>query len=83
MLSFRTTNRFRKDVRHIQKRGLDLSLLDEVVQTLLEEKPLAIKHRDHALTGEYLGLRECHIQPNWLLIYEVNKAQLILTPRNC
>ena len=54
-------------------------LLDEVLQTLIEEKQLDAKHRDHALTGNYAGLRECHIKPDWLLIYAVDKGNLILT----
>jgi mRNA interferase YafQ len=63
----------------MKKRGLDLSLLNAVVQTLLEEKPLAPKYNDHSLTGNYEGFRECHISPNWLLIYAVDKDSLILT----
>ena len=79
MLRFESTAKFRRDVKRIIKRGLDLSLMDAVVQTLIEEKPLAPKHRDHALKGNYAGFRECHIQPDWLLIYATDGENLILT----
>jgi len=78
MLEFETTTQFRKDFKRIEKRKYDLSLMDEVVQTLLEEKPLDAKYRDHALTGDYAGHRECHIQPDWLFIYRADKNKLIL-----
>ena len=78
MLGFETTTQFRKDYKRIEKRKYDLTLLELVVQTLLEEKPLDPKHRDHALTGVYAGHRECHIQNDWLLIYRVERENLIL-----
>ena len=52
--------------------------LDSVIETLQEEKPLGAKYNDHALTGNYAGHRECHIQPDWLLIYRVDKGNLLL-----
>jgi len=73
------TGQFRKDEKLARKRGLDISLLKSVIQTLLEGKPLDPKHRDHALVGNYAGFRECHILPNWLLIYTVDKGRLVLT----
>ncbi len=79
MLILRTTSKFRKDYRLAKKRGLDLDLLEKVIDHLLNEKPLDKKHRDHALTGNYIGFRECHIQPDWLLIYAVDQGQLVLT----
>jgi mRNA interferase YafQ len=79
MMSFETTAQYRRDIKRIQKQGLDLALLDDVVQALLEGKPLAQKHNDHALAGNYAGQRECHIKPDWLLIYAVDKGKLILT----
>lgn len=79
MLMLRTTSKFRKDYKLAKKRGLDLGLLEEVIDQLLNEKPLDKKHRDHALTGNYIGFRECHIQPDWLLIYAVDQGQLVLT----
>jgi mRNA interferase YafQ len=79
MLTLHTTKQFRKDEKLARKRGLNIALLKSIIQTLLEEKPLAPKHKDHPLVGNYLGFRECHILPNWLLIYMVDKGRLILT----
>ena len=56
-----------------------MGLLDDVILTLLEQKPLVPKHRDHALTGNFTGFRECHVLPDWLLMYKVDEGQLILT----
>lgn len=79
MLSLETTGQFRKDYKRIKKRGYDTKLLEDIIQMLLEEKPLPLKHRDHALSGNYAGFRECHIQPDWLLIYTIQRHRLILT----
>ena len=79
MLKFETTSKFRKDVKRVTKRGLDMSLMAAAVQILLEEKPLPPKYNDHELKGVYSGFRECHILPDWLLIYQVDKGALILT----
>ena len=74
-----TTAKFRKDVKLMKKRGKDLKLLQEVIDTLLEGEQLDSKYKDHALTGNYIGFRECHIQPDWLLIYMISNEQLIVT----
>jgi len=79
MLALKTTKQYRKDRNLCKKRGLDMSLLDDVILTLLERKPLAPKYRDHTLTGNFAGFRECHILPDWLLMYKVDKSRLILT----
>ena len=79
MLDLVMTTQFRKDLKRINKRGKDLSLLKDVLQTLREEQALEEKYRDHALTGNYIGFRECHIQPDWLRVYAINKEELILT----
>ena len=79
MLDLVMTIQFRKDLKRINKRGKDLSLLKDVLQTLREEQALEEKYHDHALTGNYIGFRECHIQPDWLLVYAINKEELILT----
>ena len=79
MLDLVMTTQFRKDLKRINKRGKDLSLLKDVLQTLREEQALEEKYHDHALTGNYIGFRECHIQPDWLLVYTINKEELILT----
>ena len=76
MLDLVMTTQFRKDLKRINKRGKDLSLLKDVLQTLREEQALEEKYRDHALTGNYIGFRECHIQPDWLLVYAINKEEL-------
>ncbi len=73
------TVKFRKDVKRIKKRGLPINELRKVLEILTAGDPLEIKYRDHALSGNYAGFRECHIQPDWLLIYMVNDEQLILT----
>lgn len=72
------TSMFKKDLKSAKKRGYDLSLLKCVVDTLAMGQPLAEKHKDHSLVGNYKGCRECHITPDWLLIYEVSDSELIL-----
>ena len=79
MLTIKYTSRYAKDEKRAIKRGLPMHLLDQVLLTLCEQKPLAPRHRDHALTGDLAGFRECHIQPDWLLIYAINGENLILT----
>ncbi len=79
MRELKTTAQFRRDYKLCKKRGLDLKLLQEVIDALLADRPLAEKYRDHALVGRYDGFRECHVQPDWLLIYESEKNALILT----
>lgn len=79
MMTLKTTTQFKKDYKKCKKRGLDMTLLEDVITRLLEGKALDIKHRDHALTGNYKGFRECHIQPDWLLIYTSDDTQLVLT----
>lgn len=79
MLDLVTTTQFRKDLKQIRKRGYDLSKLDSILQKLLAGEPLQAKHRDHDLTGDYKGFRECHIEPDWLLVYAIDKGKLILT----
>lgn len=74
----RPTTKFQKDVKRAQHRGYDLSLLTAVIKTLAAGDPLPEKNRDHSLSGDYSGCRECHIAPDWLLIYELCDADLIL-----
>ena len=78
MRSIRTTSKFKKDLKRMKRRGLDISLLREVVKQLAAGKSLPAKNRDHPLEGEYSGKRECHIAPDWLLIYSVKENNLIL-----
>ena len=72
------TARFQKDLKRIQKRGLDLNLLTAVIKILAGGGMLPAKHLDHPLTGDFMGCRECHIRPDWLLIYEIAESDLIL-----
>lgn len=69
---------FKKDYKRIVKRGYDVSKLTEVLEMLAEEKELPPKYKDHDLKGDYIGCRECHITPDWLLIYEISGDNLIL-----
>lgn len=78
MLTLVTTSKFRKDYKLIKKRGLDISCLEEGIDTLLAEQSLDEKYHDHALHGRYEGFRECHIQPDWLLIYQIDKGEAVL-----
>lgn len=73
------TSKFKKGVKHAKKRGLDIKLLEEVVDKLQNGIPLETKHRDHELQGKFKGFRECHIQPDWLLMYLIEDDVLTLT----
>ena len=78
MLTIKYQAAFKRDYKRIVKRGYDTRLLEQVIELLAEQKPLPEKFHDHDLTGNYKGCRECHIQPDWLLVYEVNNDELIL-----
>lgn len=78
-LEIRWTSRFKKDYKTAIRRGLPIQELDEVIRLLASGKQLPQKYRNHALSGNWLGHRECHIQPDWLLIYTVNNRTLVLT----
>ena len=77
-LEINPSTKFRRDYKRIKSRGYDLDLLEQVVNTLAEEKPLPPENKDHSLSGNWSGFRECHIQPNWLLIYRVREKELEL-----
>jgi mRNA interferase YafQ len=72
------SNMFQKDLKRVEKRGYDLSLITEVIKTLARGEPLHVKYKDHNLSGNYAGCKECHITPDWLLIYELTESDLIL-----
>ena len=78
MLKIVTSNQFKKDLKSAYKRGLKLERLQIVVDTLVAELPLDDKYRDHTLSGKYHGFRECHIEPNWILVYRVDAGELEL-----
>ncbi len=69
MLSPIFENQFKKDIKRLQKRGKDISKLKMVIEKLLENQELEPKYKDHALTGNWKGYRDCHIESDWLLIY--------------
>ena len=73
------TSQFKKDYRLAIKRHLDIDELDQVIRLLAAGKELPEKYRDHALTGNWTGFRECHIRPDWLLVYYYLDDQLVLT----
>lgn len=73
------SSRFKKGLRLAVKRGLDLSLLQNVVEKIRTKVPLDAKYKDHPLSGNYKGYRECHIQSDWLLIYLIEDDILTLT----
>ena len=73
MLSVRYTTKFKKDFKLMIQRGYDVSLLEKTIRMLCKPVPLSEEYSDHALKGEYLGHRECHIAPDWLLIYKIEK----------
>ena len=75
----RQTTRFKKDYRLARKRGADISLLREIIVKLADNELLPDKNRDHALSGDWAGFRECHIAPDWLLIYKKDDDILVLT----
>lgn len=72
MYSIRTTAQFRRDVKRCQRQGKDMSLFKLLNETLIAGKTLPEKHRDHALMGNWKGHRDCHITPDWLLIYRID-----------
>lgn len=78
MLTIKYQTAFKKDYKRIVRRGYDVRLLERVIELLAEQKPLPEQYHDHNLTGNYAGCRECHITPDWLLIYEVDGDELIL-----
>ena len=77
--TLRTTTKFRKDYKRCKKRGCNIRLLEEVLDVLLSGEELNAKYYDHPLHGNYEGFHECHILPDWLLIYAKNENELILT----
>lgn len=80
MLNIETTSQFKKDYKLAVKRGCDPKRLQEVLNMLVNQQPLPEKYRDHTLANSrnYKDMRECHIQPDWLLVYKVENEKLIL-----
>lgn len=78
MLTIKYQTIFKKDYKRIKKRGYEIRLLKEVIGILAEGKALPEKYKDHELIGDYKGCRECHVLPDWLLVYEVIDKELLL-----
>ena len=78
MLQIERSNQFKKDLKRILKRGKDAEKLKDIIETLVQNKPLPEKNKDHKLIGDYVDYRECHIEPDWLLIYLANDTVLRL-----
>jgi mRNA interferase YafQ len=78
MREVRRTGQFKRDVKRMDKRGKDFSELRRVIELLAAGEPLEPRHRDHPLSGGYSGSRDCHIEPDWVLIYERTRDELIL-----
>ena len=74
----KNTTQFKKDYKLARRRGLNMDLLKDVVTRLANGEPLDPRHKDHPLSGEWSGHRECHIQPDWLLIYRYENDILVL-----
>ena len=79
MYTVKFTTAYKKSYKLMKKRGMDLSLLDNVVDTLRQGKQLEVKYHDLELSGKFKGFRECHIKPDWLLVYLVENDILTLT----
>lgn len=75
----KNTTQFKKDYKLAKRRGLDINLLKEIISKLANGDPLEPKHKDHPLSGNWAGHRECHIQPDWLLVYRYEGDVLVLT----
>ena len=78
MLRIVFTSRMKRDVKRMQKRGKDIRILTAVLDLLARRIQLSEKYHDHALSGDFIGFRECHIEPDWLLVYQINDDELIL-----
>ena len=72
------TSQFGRDVRRMQRQGKDLEKLKRVLESLVKGERLAPQYRDHVLVGQYKGTRECHFEPDWLLIYELAESEIVL-----
>lgn len=79
MLEIFYTSQFKKDYKKAKKQRRDLDQLKKVIVMLQNQQILPEKYRDHKLTGDYVGFKECHIGPDWLLVYRIDNDRLILT----
>lgn len=78
MLTIRYQKSFKKDHKRMKKRGYNMSKLEDIIELIASQTPLPKSNKDHDLIGNYVGCRECHIEPDWVLVYEINTNELIL-----
>ena len=78
MKTIRRTSQFKQDVKRMQRQGKDLEKLKRVFESLVQGRGLAPEYRGHVLVRQYKGTRECHIEPDWLLIYELAESEIVL-----
>lgn len=78
-LTVRQTAQFKRDLKKARKQGKEMAAMDKAVSLLQNREPLPPKFKDHALTGDWKGYRECHVSPDWLLVYLVEDDVLVLT----
>jgi mRNA interferase YafQ len=79
MLQIQYTNKMKRDVRRMAKRGKDLGKLETVLDLIAREQPLPQQYHDHQLSGELNDFRECHIEPDWVLLYQIFQGELMLS----
>jgi mRNA interferase YafQ len=73
------TNKMARDLKRVKRRGKNIDKLDFVLEMLVNNRPFPEKYKDHQLRGKYLGFRECHIEPDWLLMYRIIEERLVLS----
>ena len=78
MKTIRRTFQFKRDVKRMQRQGREVGKLKITLEALVQGEPLVEKFRDHVLVGQYKGTRECHMEPDWLLIYELAETEIVL-----
>lgn len=78
MKQIRSPSHFKKDVKRMKKRGRDLEKLRGILENIVSGRELEPKYRGHVLIGQYSGTRECHVEPDWLLIYERAESEVVL-----
>ena len=78
MLDIVISSKCRKDLKRARRRGLDMDAFFAVVEMLRRRETLPVRYRDHALTADRAGLRDCHIRPDWVLIYQIRETELVL-----
>jgi len=77
MLKPSFTKQFQRDLKKVKKRGKNLDKIKAIMSDLIDEKPLEVKFRDHKLTGNHKDRRECHVEPDWLLVYKLDRQIII------